>query len=290
MTRWFGLFLATAVWAAPSALAWEAAAEFSDCSKCPVMVVVPAGTFTMGSPVNEDLRAADEGPQHKVAISNTFAVGKFEVTRGQYADFMAETDRDPGDNCYVWRDSKYVRDVAANWSNPGFEQGDQEPVVCISWEDAQAYAAWLSNKTAMTYRLLTEAEWEYAARGGSTTAFSFGDTITTSQVNFKGNEDGDAADVFREKTVEVGSFLPNNFGLYDMHGNATEWIEDCWNDAYDDGPSNEAARLSGDCDRRMLRGGSWQDLPMHVRAADRLRYNLGSRNSYMGFRIARTLD
>ena len=280
----------SATWLVTPALAWEPGEEFSDCDECPLMVVVPAGEFTMGSPESEELRADDEGPQHPVTISKAFAVGKFEVTRGQYGAFVSETNHAPGDNCYVWREGKYVRDVSANWSNPGYDQTDEGPAACISWEDAKAYAAWLSNKAGQSYRLLTEAEWEYAARAGTTTAFSFGETISTSQVNFRGDADESSADAFREKPIDVGSFPANDFGLHDMHGNVTEWIEDCWNDSYADGPHDEATRLSGDCNRRMLRGGSWQDRPMHVRAADRLRYNSDARNSYIGFRVARTLD
>jgi len=292
MTRWFGVLSIMAAWLISTALALEPGDEFSDCPDCPVMVVVPAGMFTMGSPTSENLRADDEGPQHSVTISKAFAVGKFEITKGQYAVFMLDTNHDPGEGCYVWRDSKFSKDVTANWSNPGYKQNDREPVACVNWNDAQSYVAWLSNKTGKHYRLLTEAEWEFAARAGTVTAFWFGETITTSQANFRGavTDNGSSEEGSRGRTIDVGSFPPNNFGLYDIHGNITEWIEDCWNDSYTDGPRNEAARSSGDCNRRMLRGGSWQDQPMHVRSADRLRYNPDSRNSYIGFRIARALD
>ena len=292
MTRWFGAFWIICAWLPSPTLALEPGDAFKDCAECPEMVVVSAGTFTMGSPPSEHQRADDEGPQHQVTIAKPFAVGKHEVTKGQYGAFVSDTGHGDEEGCYIWVESKWKKDALGGWNNSGYEQTDEHPVVCVNWNDAQAYVSWLSEKTGETYRLLNEAEWEYSARAGTTTPFSFGQDITTSQANFDGNSPytGEADGIFREKTAAIGSFPSNAFGLHDFHGNVTEWVADCWNDSYDDAPSDGSARMTGECNRQVLRGGSWQARPMHIRSADRVRFNTGSRNGYIGFRVARKID
>jgi formylglycine-generating enzyme required for sulfatase activity len=187
--------------------------------------------------------------------------------------------------------------VAAGGCN-GHRPGDRgwgrgnRPVINVSWNDAKAYVAWLSRKTGKTYRLLSEAEWEYAARAGTTTPFSTGQTITTDQANFDGNSTygGGRKGVFRQKTVEVGSFAPNPFGLYDMHGNVWEWVEDCWNDDYTGIPMDGSASIFGDCNTRALRGGSWAGGPGFLRSASRGSDWANHRSDVYGFRVARTLN
>ena len=241
-------------------------AASGDCAMCPEMVVVPAGSFTMGSPAEERGRLSDEGLQRRVTIPQPFAVGKYEVTVGQYAEFVGETGHNAGNS----------------WRNPGFNQTTNHAVVYVSWNDAKAYVAWLSRKTGHTYRLLTEAEWEYAARAGTTTAYHFGNTISSSQANFWPSGG----------TTSVGSYPANAFGLHDMHGNVWEWVEDCWHNDYTGAPTNGSAWTSGcDVDRwRVMRGGSWRSGdPQLLRSAYRGWFVASSRLDYYGFRVARTL-
>ena len=239
------------------------------------MIIVPSGIFTMGSPADEPGRWDDEGPQHQVRI-RSFAVGKYEVTRGQFAAFVAATGHDTGNSCWPYQDEE-------NWRNPGFTQTDTHPVVCVSWNDAKAYTNWLSRKTGQNYRLLTEAEWEYVARAGTTTAYHFGATISPTQANYDHNNSG---------TVEVGSYRANAFGLHDVHGNVWEWVEDCWHNNYNGAPSDGSAWTSDcyyDSDVRVLRGGSWGIITRYLRSAVRGWLIAWDRFSNCGFRIARTL-
>jgi len=238
---------------------------FRDCGDCPEMVVIPSGEFFMGSPKDEPKRANDEGPVHRVKFADRFAAGRYEVTFAEWDACVAQG------GCGGYRPG-----------DEGWGRG-RRPVINVSWDAAQTYVQWLSRKTGQRYRLLSEAEWEYAARAGTTTPFSTGDTITTDQANFDGNG------VDRGKTIEVGSFRPNRFGLYDMHGNVWEWVEDCGNSSYGGSLRNGRAWLSIDCPSRVLRGGSWLDDPNYVRLAVRYRYDVGNRNNYNGFRLARTV-
>lgn len=265
--------------------------EFQDCPDCPKMVVVPAGSFTMGSPASEKDRGSDEGPQRTVTIAKPFAVGKFEVTRDQFEAFMRDSGHDAGNKCWIWGGKESKQRAGMNFRNPGFSQGSDHPVACVNWDDAKAYVAWLSKRTGKAYRLLSEAEWEYAARAGTTTPFSTGRTITTQQANFDGNYtyNGSRKGQFRQKTVPAGSFAANAFGLHDMHGNVWEWVEDCWNDSYSGAPSDGAARTSGDCIQRVLRGGSWGSEPRNLRSAVRFGSIARLRFNDSGFRVARTL-
>ena len=270
---------------------------FRDCPNCPEMVVVPPGTFQMGSTEAETTRegmpnqyAIWEKPVHAVTIPKAFAAGKFAVTRAEFNAFARETGfKETG--CY-WFDEKetdaskrWKFDAKRDWKGPGFAQTSQtQPVVCVSWDDARKYVEWLSAKSGQTYRLLSEAEWEYAARAGTTTARYWGDSIGSGNTNCGGC--GSQWD--NKLTAPSGSFKPNGFGLYDMLGNVWQWTADCWNEAYDGAPGNGSVWTTEDCKRRVIRGGSWSSIPRGVRAADRSGIVAGSRGSGAGFRVART--
>ncbi len=235
---------------------------FRDCNDgCPEMVVIPAGSFTMGSNDNDN-----EKPPRMVSIAKPFAVGKYEVTFAEWAACAA------GGGC------------AANKApgDQGWGKG-RRPVIDVSWNDAKEYVAWLSAKTGKIFRLLTEAEWEYAARSGTTTAYCFGDTISTSQAQFSEGQWGSA-----RQTVEVGKFPPNAFNLHDMHGNVWEWVEDCGHDNYSGAPSDGTKAAEFASCRRVLRGGSWGNNPRSLRSAFREGGAAGDRGHSLGFRVART--
>ena len=239
---------------------------FRDCPSCPELVVIPAGEFWMGSPASERGRDDDEGPQRGVRVER-FALGRYEVTFEEYDRFALATG-------------------GARLDDRGWGRGRQ-PVINVSWEDAAAYAAWLSEETGVQYRLASEAEWEYAARAGTETAYSWGNTIGRNQANCA--DCGSRWDGAR--TAPVGSFAANAWGLHDMHGNVWEWVEDCSHDSYRGAPSDGRAWTSGgDCGRRVSRGGSWLSDPRNLRAADRRRNVAGDRRVVVGFRVARTLD
>ena len=242
----------------------NAGRRFQDCVVCPQMVVLPAGDFIMGSPRNEKGRDGDEGPRHRVTIPEPFAVGVYEVTFEEWEACMF--------------DGGCRRDPSAE----GWGRG-RRPVIHMSWVDTQEYVTWLSQKTGKLYRLLSEAEWEYAARAGTQTRYSFGERISMDQARF-GKPLG--------KTLPVGSYTSNRFGLYDMHGNVWEWVQDCWNGNYVGAPNRGQAWLSGNCSLRVLRGGSWSSGSGNLRSADRYRGLIGSRveSGRRGFRVARALD
>jgi formylglycine-generating enzyme required for sulfatase activity len=229
-------------------------ATFRDCPECPEMIVVPAGEFTMGSSEHHF-----ERPPQRVKIQRPFAVGKFEVTFAEWDACVAAGDCNhrPGDE--------------------GWGRG-RRPVINVSWDDAQEFVAWLSRETGKTYRLLNEAEWEYAARAGTTTRYAFGDAITSKQAQF------DA-----DRTAEVGSFPANSFGLHDLHGNVWEWCEDNWHSNYLGAPIDGSLWAGGDSTQRVLRGGSWPNPPQSLRSAIRDRDRPVVRDYKIGFRLARTL-
>jgi formylglycine-generating enzyme required for sulfatase activity len=238
--------------------------SFKDCPECPEMVVVPAGSFWMGSPRSEQGRFDDEEPQHQVTLANSFAVGKFTVT---FAEWDACTE-DGG--C-----KKYRPD------DRGWGRGAQ-PVIHVNWDDATAYVSWLSRKTGKDYHLLSEAEWEYAARAGTATRSYWGDSVTAVNAN--------CADCNNQwQTTPVGSFKPNAWGLYDMLGNVWQWTEDCWNGNYSNAPKDGSAVAIGDCSLRVIRGGGWMNFRRDLRCANRYRSNTLDRASIIGFRVARTL-
>jgi formylglycine-generating enzyme required for sulfatase activity len=264
---------------------------FKDCTDCPAMVVVPRGTFTMGSPENEEGRSDDEGPQHQVTISKPFAVGRFAVTRGEFASFIESLGSDSEGGCKIRTGADWTQEQKWSWRRPGFLQNDQHPVVCVSWDDAKAFVGWLSKKTSKPYRLLTEAEREYVARAGTTTPFWWGSAISTEQANYDGTKTygSGSKGTWRKRTVPVDMFTANPWGLYNVHGNIWEWVDDCWHDSYKGAPTNGTAWTTGDCERRMRRGGSWGGDPADSRAARRHTFASNQRFNYLGFRLARTL-
>jgi formylglycine-generating enzyme required for sulfatase activity len=254
-----------------------------DESWCPEMVVLPRGEFKMGSPHSDTDATEGEKPQHKVKIAHRFAIGRHPVVVCEYARFVAATGRRHEGGIYCWTGSAWEKDEAKSWRDPGFTQTSRYPVAGVSWEDAGSYVRWLADETGKDYRLLTEAEWEYACRGGTTTRYSFGDSITHKQANF-GMKVG--------KTSEVGSYPANNWGLHDMHGNVWEWVADCYEkDAYETHRDYPAMAGSWqDTCHRVLRGGSWSNLPRCLRSAHRDGDYPVLRYYRYGFRIARTID
>jgi formylglycine-generating enzyme len=269
------------------------------------MVMIPGGEFMMGAAPDEVTGLSSKAeswmslharPQHRVRVV-AFALAKYHVTRGDYARFVQETGRS-GSGCILLEGQNET--ASADWRAPGFPQTDRDPVVCVSYEDARAYAAWWSQKQGHEFRLPTEAEWEYAARAGTTTAYWWG-TDESRQCSFANGADQTYAQRFPNDgnanprcsdgymfTAPVGSFRPNPWGLYDMSGNAWELMADCWNDDYDGAPADGTARTSGDCTKRAVRGGSWNSPPANLRAGNRNR-TLADRDSRAGFRLARTL-
>jgi formylglycine-generating enzyme required for sulfatase activity len=262
---------------------------FRECDNCPEMVVVPAGSFTMGSPEEEGGRFANEGPQHLVRIGRPFAVGRLHVTVDQFAAFVYETHYE----------------ARKCWRNPGFDQEGSHPAVCLSWDDARAYAEWMGRKTGKPYRLLSEAEFEYAARGrtspGAYPRFWFGEE-ETDLCRYGNGADQNAQDSIAGArgwaiahchdgyayTSPGGHYEPNGFGLYDMFGNAWQWTADCWHDTYKGAPADGSAWTGGACNGgHVVRGGSWYDSLVILRSAKRDRNT--SEDNYLGFRLARTL-
>ncbi|MGQ0522410.1 MAG: SUMF1/EgtB/PvdO family nonheme iron enzyme [Betaproteobacteria bacterium] len=264
-------YLAEVKSASNSIAAMSPGMSFRDCAACPEMVVIPAGSFTMGSPDSEADRFDIEGPQHQVSIPRPFAVGKYEVTFDEW------------DAC--------VREGGCthNPSDSGWGRG-RRPVINVSWHDAKAYAEWLSRKSGANYRLLTEAEWEYAARAGTTTPFSFGTAITLQQANSNGNRSWLGLSLAAPlKTLPVGSYAPNAFGLYDVHGNVHEWTESCFSAyVWSAAPRDGSARTPGNCAVRVRRGGAWGNYSQHLRSAGRGASEPSLRENAIGFRVSRT--
>jgi formylglycine-generating enzyme required for sulfatase activity len=234
---------------------------FKECPDCPEMIVIPAGEFMMGS------EGRNEGPRHKVTIAKPFAVARFDLTFAEWDACAAHGDCDPdiGDN---------------GWGR------NQQPVIQVSWDDAQTYVAWLSRVTRKPYRLLTEAEWEYAARAGSTTTYYWGDEFSTGNANC--TNCGSPWD--DQQTAPIQSFAANAFGLYDMGGNVFQWVQDCWHFSYYEAPEDGSAWATGEyCNRHVIRGGSWRSTRRSIRTAARSKYTAETRTSDTGFRVGRTI-
>ena len=284
---------------------------FQDCPDCPRMVVIPAGQFTMGSPASESGRGVDEGPQRRVSIA-LYALGRSEVTIAEFRRFAdesgyrTEAERDPraqGCSGFIYADPLDAGPAPpslTSWRNPGLTQADSHPVLCVSWNDARAYAQWLSKKTGKRYRLPSEAEWEYAARAGSVTARYWGDDPVQA-CRFANVADQSRFQTwgFGQKhectdghyyTAPAGGYAPNRFGLHDMIGNAWEWAEDCWNASYAGAPADGSAWLAGDCGQRVSRGGSWTTVPRFARSASRHKNTADHRDNLTGFRLARIVE
>lgn len=278
---------------------------FRDCpdDSCPWLVVLPPGNFTMGSPQDEPGRSDNEGPQHEVVLGQPLALMQAEVTRAEYAAFVQETHYQPEGGCGV-TDTPLDSGQGTGWNKLRFEQADSHPVVCVSWHDARAYAQWLSRRTGHTFRLPSEAEWEYAVRAESQARYFFGDNpddlcayANVADRSLKAALKGAAKDWSIAQcsdgyayTAPVKSFKPNAFGLYDLHGNAREWVDDCYDQNHRNAPGNSSARIDKECESRVARGGAWSGDPSSVRAASRDGYNQGVRRDDMGFRLARTLQ
>jgi sulfatase modifying factor 1 len=281
-----------------------------DCADCPPLVVVPAGSFAMGSSEQEATREtmaqpyiADELPEHKVTIAKPFALGEYPVTRGEFAVFVREAGYNPK-GCLLYTSGKWLNDQKRSWKNPGYIQTDKHPVVCVSFGEAQLYVQWLSKKTGKAYRLPSEAEWEYAARAGTTTTRFWGND--RSQACHYAN----VADIFGANRLkwnkadknrvfqcndhwtyssQVGSFKPNAFGLYDMLGNVYQWTADCVHEGYNGAPTDGSAWLGEKCENRVQRGGSWSNGPWATRSAARNGSPSKFRNIDVGFRVARAV-
>lgn len=305
------LLLAVALALFGSAHAAPTPRVMKDCTFCPELVSLPGGSFQMGSAATEPGRYPNEGPQTLVSVA-AFAIGRTEVTRSQFAAFVTDTGHPMSGGCYTPGDLADLLsdlDPAAFWREPGFEQNEAHPVVCVSWDDAVAYAAWLTRKTGHNYRLPTEAEWEYAARAGTTTAYYWGEDGARECAHVNGGdltlgrqlpawalatrkaregglpqsvlidcEDGSAF------TAAAGSYKPNAFGLHDMAGNVWEWVVAC-GDA--PGLTEDSAVPAPNCKRRRTRGGSWGDWPIDLRSAVRKRLEPDRRRNDTGFRIVR---
>ena len=255
--------------------------RFRDCEECPELVVVASGSYRMGSPSGEAGRIENEGPVHRVSIGEALAVGVYEVTFEEW------------DAC--------VRDGGCGGYRPddeGWGRG-RRPVINVSWEDAKAYVRWLSRKTGKGYRLPSESEWEYVARGGTRSARYWGEG-ERGQCRYANGADeagkrqynwtwGASCDDGYVHTSPVGSFEANGYGLRDVLGNVWEWVGDCWNESYEGAPADGSAWTRGNCGARVLRGGSWVDVPMGLRSACRDWGTSGDRISDVGFRIVRTL-
>ncbi len=254
------------------------AQSFKDCADCPEMVAVPAGSFMMGSPETELRREfwkkGTESPQHKVHLQTPFAVGKFSVTFDEWDACVS------AGSCNMYRPS-----------DEGWGRGRQ-PVINVSWDDAQGYVDWISRKTGKNYRLLSEAEREYVARADTETTFWWGSTISTRQANYDGrlySFSGEPKSERRDRTLPVNTFAPNPWGLYNVHGNVWEWVDDCWVENYTNAPPNgHLSRKDGDCKIHVIRGGAWSYIVFNLRAAARYRFPTATRGKDIGFRVART--
>ena len=285
---------------------------FRDCPTCPEMVVVPAGTFLLGSGADGGEAQPERGetPAIPITISRPFAIGKYEITVAEFRAFVAATQYAAAGDCRVVSGGSWVRAADHSWKDPGFNgpQADSEPVVCLSWDDAGAYTTWLTRTTGKVYRLPSETEWEYAARGGTATPRYFGDrdsdeeTLLAVSCDYANVYDASAvADLHfpypnarcsdgHTYTAPVGSYKPNAFDLYDVIGNAREWLQDCYTASYVGRPlDGRAWEWAGGCELRGVRGGSWATRPARSRAAARGAEPQGLRQSDLGFRVVRDL-
>lgn len=270
-----------------------------DGSAAPEMVIIPAGEFQMGSPLAERGRDPGEGPQKTISISRPFAVGKFEVTVAEFEKFVDATDYDAGDQCKTYRNDTWSLQDGRDFQNPGFSQTSQHPATCISWPAAIAYTDWLSEQTGETYRLLSEAEWEYVARAGSERAYPFGDDASAGCTFMNGSDESSpygggssmamSCDDGASYAARVGSYAPNRFGLHDLHGNVWEWTADAWNASISGIYGNGTARETGESFDRVVRGGSWFTFDFWLRSASRHKFAPEDRINDVGFRVARDL-
>jgi formylglycine-generating enzyme required for sulfatase activity len=277
--------------------------SFKDCADCPEMVALPAGEFMMGSPKDERGRQGAEGLPRRVVIPKRIAIGKFEVTLDQFSAFVTETGMTVSNLCHVMVEISGSRAVwgppEASFRQPGFEVTGNQPVVCVSLYEAQAYVTWLRRRIGKPYRLPTEAEWEYAARADTSTTYSFGDDETSACAYARfadlsspfGWGGGCRGDTVAYGPRPVGSLKPNSWGIFDMHGNAWEWVEDCWTPIASDIPTDGSAfSRPGNCEVGVVRGGSWAAGYPRLRSAARWPMRATSHYHHLGFRVALSVD
>lgn len=321
MMRWSGLALILGTLAGVGAASGQTdlrvspGAVLKDCAECPELVVIAPGTFIMGSTADETERGGvreqdrtREQPPRQVTISTGFALGRFELTVGEWRAFIDETGRAPGDVCITWDQSEnaWGNVNGADWWNVGYEQSDRHPIGCLDLADTQAYLDWLSEKTGQTYRLPTEAEWEYAARGGTSTLQYWSDDMEDicQHANVSDLDRADLHGGLAENPTRyfkcrdghayaspVGSYPANPFGLYDMVGNIWEWVPDCFVVGYDGAPTDGSAWLDVEnCDRHIVRSGGWYARNWFNRPAARSREPVEFRASTLGLRVLRELQ
>jgi formylglycine-generating enzyme required for sulfatase activity len=304
--------LTLAAYAAPASS--TSGKPFHDCANCPEMMPLPAGSFTMGTPVDVELRSGMPKPQtgkaspvHQVTFAKGFAMGIYPVTVAQFRQFVEENGYRTSESCVSQHMSDghfiYEDTLGATWRNPGFSQGDNHPVVCVSGEDAEAYAAWLSNKTGHHYTVPNEAQYEYALRAGTTSIYYWGDQRDARACEYSNQPDLDQAAAMAGApsgpeyrfqchdgyawTSPVGHYKPNAWGLYDMQGNIWEWTSDCLNNNYEGAPADGSTWRSGDCDGRMSRGGSYGNAAFSTYAGVRAPRYVGYVGHSWGFRVVR---
>jgi formylglycine-generating enzyme required for sulfatase activity len=288
----------------PEECALKPKSSFRECQNCPEMVVIPAGEFLMGSPkaeIDNELADANEAPQHKVAVKQTIAIGRFEVTRDQFVAFVNASGYHGSNRCMTFEQNLPNYRENRSFLVPGYAQDGNHPAVCVSWTDAQAYVDWLSKTTGKAYRLPSEAEFEYAARAGGTARYAYTDDPAglcrfangadqsaktaglPSEAPYMACSDGYAF------TAPVGSFAANAFGLHDLIGNVWEWTADCYADDYKSAGSDSAPRNEATCTARTVRGGDWFSTASSLRPAVRAKANADSHNDDIGFRVVRIL-
>lgn len=262
-----------------------------DCADCPAIVRVEPGSYVMGSPPTENYRGRNED-QISVSIRYPFFIGVTPVTVAEFEKFVAATEYDMSRGCMGYVDSQGYR-YQFSWQQPGFVQARDHPVTCVSWKDAEAYVEWLSNISGHKYRLPTEAEYEYAARAGTTTPFWFGAAPNTVQARFSHASNSVFLWLFldwNEGTRPVAQFKPNPWGLHDVHGNVWQIMEDCYTDSNAGNPGDGRALQAGNCDRRVVRGGGWNTAWFNTRSANRHHVRQDDRYNDRGFRVVRTIE
>ena len=288
-----------------------------DCEHCPELVAIAPGEFTMGAEIDEPRRlglpeywATREQPRHVVRVGRAFMIGRYEVTRGEFAEFARDTGYGPAPGCWHFIGSEWVLDESRSWRDAKIEQTDAHPVTCVNWHDAQAYLAWLSAKTGHRYRLASEAEWEYVARAGTRTAYWFGNSPEQicrhvnlgdqkTQARYRWDQTkikyevlsdwkGQPCDDGFAAMAPVKETATNPFGVHGLLGNANEWVADCWNDTHQGAPADQSARLTGaDCGQRVMKGQGWTAIAASTRPAFRLKMTATDRRFTFGFRVVR---
>ena len=273
----------------------QTGARFRECVGCPEVVVLPAGRFIMGSPVTEAGRDPDENPQREIVFGHRLAVGRLAVTRGEYAAFVRATHRPDADVCYADRGhfGTWKNELGLSWRDPGFKQTARDPVVCVNMVDIDAYIGWLNGRTGGGYRLLSEAEYEYAARAGAHSRYPWGDVLTHEKANYGkepccgGRMEGADRWLY---TSPGGAFGVNAFGLSDMQGNIWEFVADCYTPSLDAVPADGSAVSVDQCAKRIIRGAGWDDPPNYLRSANRYSQLPEIRGSVTGFRLAKSVE